>query len=104
MIELRVTGLLVPRPGKNGVEIRAGRVVGHVQNRVPEIPDLRTKSPDRRLAFAMAPVNGIPTTAVLEVPLDGGAVHRICPGTCAVRWSPDGASMYITPLPGSARK
>jgi len=56
-------------------------------------------SPDRRLAFAMAPVDGIPTTAVLAVPLDGGPVRRVCPGICQVRWSPDGATMYITPLP-----
>jgi Tol biopolymer transport system component len=63
------------------------------------IIELRTMSPDRRLAFAMAPVNGTPTTAVLAVPLDGGPVRRICPGTCGVRWSPDGASMYITTWP-----
>jgi len=75
---------------------------GSKRRKVTPIPitELRTMSPDRRLAFAMAPVNGIPTTAVLAVPLDGGPVHRICPGTCAVRWSPDGANMYITPLPG----
>ena len=64
------------------------------------ITELRTMSPDRRLAFAMAPVNGFPaTTAVLAVPLDGGPVRRICPGMCGVRWSPDGASMYITTWP-----
>ena len=63
------------------------------------ITELRTMSPDRRLAFAMAPVSGSPTTAVLAVPLDAGPVRRICPGTCGVRWSPDGASMYITPYP-----
>jgi Tol biopolymer transport system component len=64
------------------------------------IVELRSMSPDRRLAVAMAPVNGIPTTAVLAVPLDGGPVRRICPATCQVRWSPDGATMYITPWPG----
>jgi Tol biopolymer transport system component len=63
------------------------------------ITELRSMSPDRRLAFAMAPVDGIPTTAVLAVPLDGGPVRRVCPGTCQVRWSPNGATMYITPLP-----
>ena len=75
---------------------------GSKRRKVTPIPitELRSMSPDRRLAFAMAPVNGIPTTAVLAVPLDGGPVHRICPGTCVVRWSPDGANMYITPLPG----
>jgi hypothetical protein len=57
-------------------------------------------SPDRRLAFAMAPVSGIPTTAVLALPLDGGPVRRVCPGSCQVRWSPDGATMFITSLPG----
>jgi DNA-binding winged helix-turn-helix (wHTH) protein/Tol biopolymer transport system component len=68
------------------------------------ITELRSMSPDRRLAFAMAPVNGFPTTAVLAVPLDGGPVRRICPGTCGVRWSPDGANMYITPFAESAHK
>jgi dipeptidyl aminopeptidase/acylaminoacyl peptidase len=63
------------------------------------ITELRTMSPDRRLAFAMAPVNGFPTTAVIAVPLDGGPIRRICPGTCGVRWSPDGATMYITTWP-----
>ncbi len=62
------------------------------------ITELRTMSPDRRLAFVMAPVSGSPTTAVLAVPLDGGPVRRICPGSCGVRWSPDGASMYLTPF------
>jgi DNA-binding winged helix-turn-helix (wHTH) protein/Tol biopolymer transport system component len=64
------------------------------------IVETRTMSPDRRVAFAMAPVNGFPTTtAVLAVPLDGGPVRRVCPGTCGVRWSPDGATMYITTWP-----
>jgi DNA-binding winged helix-turn-helix (wHTH) protein/Tol biopolymer transport system component len=64
------------------------------------ITELGSMSPDRRVAFAMAPVNGFPTTAVLAVPVDGGPVRRVCPGTCQVRWSPDGATMYITPLSG----
>ena len=68
------------------------------------VTELRSMSPDRRLAFAMAPVNGIPTTAVLAVPLDGGPVRRVCPGSCQVRWSPDGATMYITPLSGERRQ
>jgi DNA-binding winged helix-turn-helix (wHTH) protein/Tol biopolymer transport system component len=63
------------------------------------ITERRSMSPDRRLAFAMAPVNGFPTTAILAVPLDGGPIRRVCPGTCGVRWSPDGASMYITTWP-----
>jgi hypothetical protein len=64
------------------------------------ITELRSMSPDRGLVFAMAPVNGVPTTAVLAVPVDGGPVRRVCPATCQVRWSPDGTSMYITPWPG----
>ena len=64
------------------------------------VTEVRSMSPDRRLVFAMAPVGGIPTTAVLAVPLDGGPVRRVCPGTCQVKWSPDGTIMYITPLPG----
>ncbi len=62
------------------------------------IIEIRAMSPDRRLVVAMAPVNGNPRTAVLAVPLDGGPVRRICPATCAVRWSPDGARMYVTLL------
>jgi hypothetical protein len=54
-------------------------------------------SPDRRLAFAMAPIDDAAKTAVLAVPLDGGPVRRICLATCPVRWSPDGATMYVTP-------
>jgi Tol biopolymer transport system component len=63
------------------------------------IDELRSMSPDRRVVFAMAPVDGVPTTAVLAVPLDGGPVRRICPGSCRVSWSPDAATMYITPFP-----
>jgi len=76
---------------------------GSERRRVTPTPitELRSMSPDRRVAFAMAPVNGVPTTAVVAVPLDGGPVRRICPGSCRVNWSPDGASMYITPLPGA---
>jgi eukaryotic-like serine/threonine-protein kinase len=79
---------------------------GSKRRKVAPIPitELRSLSPDRRLAFAMAPVNGFPTTAVLAVPLDGGPVRRICPGTCGVRWSPDGANMYITPFADSTNK
>ena len=51
-------------------------------------------SPDRRLAFVLASVNG-----VLAVPLDDGPIHHVCPKACAVRWAPDGATMYITPVP-----
>jgi DNA-binding winged helix-turn-helix (wHTH) protein/Tol biopolymer transport system component len=74
---------------------------GSKRRRVTSAPitEFRSMSPDRRLAFAMAPVNGFPMTPVLAVPLDGGPVRRICPKPCAVRWSPDGASMYITLLP-----
>jgi len=61
------------------------------------ITELRTMSPDRRLAFAMAPANDAARTAVVAVPLDGGPIRRVCPATCPVRWSPDGATMYITP-------
>lgn len=64
------------------------------------IVERRSMSPDRRVAFVMAPVDDVPTTAVLAVPLDGGPIRRVCPGSCRVKWSPDGASMYITPFPG----
>jgi Tol biopolymer transport system component len=73
---------------------------GSKRRKIAPVPitETRTMSPDRRWAFVMAPVDGVPTTAVLAVPLDGGPVRRICPATCAVRWSPDGATMYITPF------
>jgi Tol biopolymer transport system component len=72
---------------------------GSKRRKVTPVPitETRSMSPDRRVAFVMAPVNGVPTTAVLAVPLDGGPVRSICPATCTVRWSPDGASMYVTP-------
>jgi DNA-binding winged helix-turn-helix (wHTH) protein/Tol biopolymer transport system component len=63
------------------------------------ISELYSMSPDRRLAFATAPVNGLPMPPALAVPLDGGPVRTVCSKPCAVRWSPDGANMYITPLP-----
>jgi DNA-binding winged helix-turn-helix (wHTH) protein/Tol biopolymer transport system component len=68
------------------------------------IDETRSMSPDRQWVFVMAPVNGAPATAVLAVPVDGGPVRRICPGTCGVRWSPDGATMYISPLADSANR
>ena len=79
---------------------------GSKRRQIAPIPitELRTMSPDRRLAFAMAPVNDSARTAVLAVPLDGGPIRRICAGTCGVRWSPDGAIMYITPFADSTRK
>lgn len=39
-----------------------------------------------------------------RLPDDGGPVRRICPGTCGVTWSSDGATMYVTPFPASAHK
>ena len=68
------------------------------------ITELRSMSPDRRLVFVVAPVNDFPTAAILAVPLDGGPIRRICPGACGVRWSPDGATMYITPFAESEGK
>jgi DNA-binding winged helix-turn-helix (wHTH) protein/Tol biopolymer transport system component len=64
------------------------------------IVELRSMSPDRRVAFAMAAVSDAATTAVLAIPLDRGPIRRVCPGSCRVKWSPDGATMYITPFPG----
>jgi len=74
---------------------------GSTRRRVISTPitELGSMSPDRRLALAMAPVNGLPMPPVLAVPLDGGPVRTVCPHPCKVRCSPDGASMYITPLP-----
>jgi Tol biopolymer transport system component len=73
---------------------------GSKRRKIAPIPitETRSMSPDRRWAFVMAPVDGVTTTAVLAVPLDGGPVRRTCPATCAVGWSPDGAIMYIRPF------
>lgn len=79
---------------------------GTKRHKITPIPitEIRSISPDRRWVFVMAPVKDVPTTAVLAVPLDGGPVRRICPGTCGVRWSPEGATMYISPLADSANR
>jgi Tol biopolymer transport system component len=70
------------------------------------ITEIRGMSADRRMAVAMTPLgSGQPATAVLAVPLDGAPVRRICPVTCMVKWSPDGARMYVRLLPqGNSRK
>jgi serine/threonine protein kinase len=64
------------------------------------ITEIRGMSADRRVAVAMTPlVTETPATAVLAVPLYGGPVRRVCPVSCMVKWSPDGARMYVRLLP-----
>ena len=58
------------------------------------INQVQTVSPDRNWATAMAPMEGA-TTAVIAIPIGGGAVKRICPGICNVRWSSDGEYFYF---------
>jgi len=58
------------------------------------IVDLKGMSADRRLAVAMVPVDDVPSTAVVAVPLDGGAATRVCPAQCMARWSPGGRQLY----------
>jgi hypothetical protein len=62
------------------------------------IVDLKGMSADRRLAVAMVPVDDVPSTAVVAVPLDGGAATRVCPAQCMARWSPGGRQLYVQPL------
>ena len=55
-------------------------------------------SPDGRWAVVQVPVDEVPTTAVVAVSLTDGAVKRICPAECMVRWSPDGLRFYVEPF------
>jgi len=66
--------------------------------RTEPIVDFKGMSPDRHLAVVMVPVDEVPSTAVLAVPLDGGAATRVCPAQCMARWSPDGRHLYVQPL------
>jgi Tol biopolymer transport system component len=64
------------------------------------IIDLTGLSPDRKWAVTMMGVNLPTTTAVVAVPVGGGATRRLCPAACMVKWSPDGTRLYIEPLAG----
>jgi DNA-binding winged helix-turn-helix (wHTH) protein/Tol biopolymer transport system component len=58
----------------------------------------RGMSPDRRWAVVQVPVDEVPRTAVIAVSLGDGAVKRVCPAECMVRWSPDGTRFYVEPF------
>jgi hypothetical protein len=46
----------------------------------------------------MMPVDDVPATAVLAIPLEGGPSTRICPANCMAKWSPDGTRLYVQPF------
>ena len=71
---------------------------GPVKVMAAPITVFKGMSPDRRWAVAMVPVDEVPTTAVVGVPLQGGSVKRICPAECVAEWSPDGSAFYVEPL------
>jgi DNA-binding winged helix-turn-helix (wHTH) protein/Tol biopolymer transport system component len=60
--------------------------------------DVKRLSPDRRWAIAMIPVDGVPSTVVAAIPVDGGALQRICIAQCMADWSPDGSRFYVEPF------
>jgi DNA-binding winged helix-turn-helix (wHTH) protein/Tol biopolymer transport system component len=55
-------------------------------------------SPDGRWAVVQVAVDEVPSTAVVAVSLNDGAVRRVCPAECMARWSPDGMRFYVEPL------
>lgn len=67
---------------------------------------LETISPDRRWAIAItrATTNADEPRALIPevaVPTLGGQARAICPGPCAVTWSPDKKWLYVTVVPAS---
>lgn len=59
------------------------------------IIDFDGMSPDGQWAVAAVPVDEVPQTAVVAVPLQGGALRRICPAACMAKWSSDGTRFYV---------
>jgi len=61
------------------------------------IDDLQTVSPNRRWVIAAVPpgANRIPS-AIMAIPLDGGAPHRLCASYCYPRWSTDGKFLFVS--------
>jgi hypothetical protein len=62
------------------------------------IINLTGTSPDGRWAVATVPVNELPSSAMVAVPIQGGLIRRICPAVCMAKWSPDGRRFYVEPL------
>ncbi len=71
---------------------------GRVKVLPSPIVGLKTISPDRLFAVVTVAVNEVPTTAVVAVPIHGGAIRRICPAEGMVKWSPDGSRFFVAPL------
>ena len=62
------------------------------------ILDFGVVSPDGHWVVAMVLVSNEELPGAVDaVPLESGAVKRICPGACATGWSPDGAHFYVEP-------
>lgn len=74
---------------------------GSGRTKVSDIPIIHFMgtSPDGLFAVAIAPTNGLPTTAMIAVPVQGGPIVKICPAICNLaKWSPDGSRFYVEPL------
>src|ERR1700722_9358401 len=71
------------------------------RTKVTQTPIINFKgmSPDRHWAVATILVSGAPPTAVVAIPVQGGAMRTICPAECMAKWSPDGARFYVEDFP-----
>jgi DNA-binding winged helix-turn-helix (wHTH) protein/Tol biopolymer transport system component len=70
------------------------------------ITTLEKISPDRRWVITIAqPAHEAEESVALipevAIPIFGGSPRRICPGPCAVAWSPDGKWFYVGVVPPS---
>ncbi|HEY6465703.1 MAG TPA: winged helix-turn-helix domain-containing protein [Candidatus Acidoferrales bacterium] len=62
------------------------------------IIDFSAVSPDGRWVLAFVLVSNEPDpTANDALPLESGPAKRICPGSCAAGWSPEGTRFYVEP-------
>jgi hypothetical protein len=53
-------------------------------------------SPDGEWAIVAIPSPNSPSgVATFAVPVHGGSARQICSGGCPIRWSPDGATVYL---------
>lgn len=77
---------------------------GSARSRVVQHPILNVMSisPDRRWIAALVAVNDAQAKfAEVAIPVQGGAMQRICSGYCIAQWAPDGRFFYVTMESGS---
>jgi DNA-binding winged helix-turn-helix (wHTH) protein/Tol biopolymer transport system component len=69
----------------------------HRAKAIPDpILDLQSVSPGGRWVITSVPaISGKSFPAIEAIPLDGGAVRRICAGFCKPRWSTDGKYLFV---------